>query len=55
MNFTMHINVKIPTSVGILTSISMINTSSEVLKARKIGGLYYFSVYDQLNVHAQFS
>ena len=54
MNFIMLINFKIPTIVGIITFIGMINTSSEVLKARS-WGLHYFSVYDQLNVHAQFS
>ena len=32
----MLINVKMPTIVGILTFISMINTSSESMKARKI-------------------
>ena len=33
--FIMLINVKMPTIVGILTFISMINTTSESLKARK--------------------
>ena len=32
---SMLINVKMPTIVGILTFISMINTTSESLKARK--------------------
>ena len=32
----MLINVKMPTIVGILTFISMINTTSESLKARKV-------------------
>ena len=39
--FIMFINVKMPTIVGILTFISMINTTSESLKARKI---FIFSV-----------
>ena len=36
MKFIMLINVKMPTIVGILTFISMINTSSESMKARKV-------------------
>ena len=32
----MLINVKMPTGVGILTFISMINTTSESLEARKV-------------------
>ena len=35
MKFIMFINVKMPSIVGILTFISMINTTSEILKARK--------------------
>ena len=35
LNFVMLINVKMPTSVGILTFISMINKTFESLKARK--------------------
>ena len=34
MKFILLINVKMPTFVGILTFISMINTTSERLKAR---------------------
>ena len=34
--FILLINVKIPTIVGILISISMINTTSERLKARNV-------------------
>ena len=37
------INVKMPTIVGILTFISMINTTSEGLKARKVNIFQYFS------------
>ena len=39
--FIMLINVKMPTIVGILTFISMINTTPEYLKARKV----FFSVF----------
>ena len=42
------INVKMPTIVGILTFISMINTTSERLKARYILICRYFSIYEQL-------
>ena len=34
MKFILLINVKMPTTVGILTFISMINTTAERLKAR---------------------
>ena len=57
MNFIMLINFKIPTIVGIITFIGMINTSSEVFKARKVGVgffLQHFSFYGQLNVNSQF-
>ena len=40
MKSTMLITVKMPTIVGILTVISMINTTSESLKARKVD-LYF--------------
>ena len=36
MEFILFINVKMPINVGILTFISMINTISESLKARKV-------------------
>ena len=36
MKFIMLINVKMPTIVGILTFISMVNITSESLKARNI-------------------
>ena len=42
LKFVMLINVKMPTSVGILTYISMINITSETLKARKN---LYFSAF----------
>ena len=41
MKFIMLINIKLPTTVGILIFMSMINTASEHLKARKV----YFRFY----------
>ena len=35
-NCIMLINVKVPTSAGILTFISLINTTCEILKTRKV-------------------
>ena len=55
MKFIMFINVKMPTIVGILTSISLINTTSESLKARKVFIFQRFSFYAQLKLHAQLS
>ena len=48
--FILLINVKMPTIVGILTFISMINTTSERLKARNCR---FFSFYEQLKFRAQ--
>ena len=48
-------NVKMPTTVGILTFISMINTPSERLKARNFFICQYFTVYKQLKFPAQLS
>ena len=48
MKFIMLINVKMPTVVGILTFISMINTTSESVKARKVFIFQHFSFYEQL-------
>ena len=44
-----------PTIVGILTFISMINTTSERLKARNFFICRYFSFYEQLKFRAQLS
>ena len=55
MKFILLINVKIPTIVGILTFISMINTSSERVKARKFFICRYFSFYEQLKFRARLS
>ena len=53
--FIKLINVKMPTIVSILTFISMINTSSESFKARKVLIFQHFSFYEQLKFHAQLS
>ena len=45
--FILLINVKMPTIVGILTFISMINTTSERHKARNFFICRYFSFYEQ--------
>ena len=44
--FILLINVKMPTIVGILTFISMINTSYKRLKARNFFIYLHFSLYD---------
>ena len=46
------INVKMPTIVGILTFISVINATSESLKATHFLICRYFSFYEQLKVRA---
>ena len=55
IKFIMLINIKMPTIVGILTFISMINNPSESLKARKIFIFQHFSFYEQLKFRAQLS
>ena len=50
MKFIMIINVKMATIVGILTFISMINKTSENLKARKIIIFQHLSFYKQLSL-----
>ena len=49
------LNVKMPTIVGILTFISMINTASERLKARNFFICQNFSFYEELKFRAQLS
>ena len=49
------INVTMPTIVGILTFISMINITSESLKSTNFFICRYFSVYEQLKFRAQLS
>ena len=53
--FFMLINVKMPTIVGILTFMSRIDTTSEILKARNFFICRYFSFYEQLIFCAQLS
>ena len=53
--FILLINVKMPTIVGILTLISMIDTTAERLKARNFFICQYFSFYEQLKFRAQSS
>ena len=55
MKFILLINVKMPTIVGILTFISMIDTTSERLEARNFFICRYFSFYEQLKFSAQLS
>ena len=47
MNFILLINVKMPTIFGILTLISMTNTTSERFKARKIFIFQHFCLHEQ--------
>ena len=55
MNLIMLINVKMPTIVGILGFMSMIDAVSERLKAINFFICRYFSFYEQLKFHAQLS
>ena len=54
MNSIMLINVKMPTIVGILTFISMINTISKSLEKNAFI-FQHFSFHEQLKFHAQLS
>ena len=49
--FIMLINVKMPTVVGNLTFISMINTTYDSLKARNVFILKHFSCYEHLKLN----
>ena len=51
----MLINVKMPTIVGILTFINMINKTFESLKLREVFKFLHFSFYEQLKFCAPFS
>ena len=55
MKFILLINVKMPAIVGILTFISMINTTPDRLKARNFFICRYFSFYEQMKFRAQLS
>ena len=47
IKFIMLINVKMPTNIGILMFVSMINKTSESLNARKVFIFQYFCYYGQ--------
>ena len=51
----MLINVKMPTIVGILTFIGIINTTSESLKVKEVFPFQHISFYEQLKFGAQLS
>ena len=51
----MLISVKMPTIFGILTFISMINTTLNSFKAREVFIFQHFSSYEQLKFDAQLS
>ena len=53
--FIMLIHVKMPTIVGILTFISMINITSERLKARNFFIWWHFSFYEHLKFRSHLS
>ena len=53
--FILLINVNMPTIGGILTFISMINTTSERLKVIHFLICRYFSFYEQLKFRVQLS
>ena len=55
MKFILLINVKMPTIVGILTFISMMNTSYERPNARHFYIFWYFNFHEQLKFHARLS
>ena len=55
LKFILLMNIKMRTIVGILTFISMINTTSERLKARNFFICLYFSFYEQLKFFAHLS
>ena len=53
--FILLVNVKMPTIVGILTFISMINTIYERFKAKNFFICWYFNFFEQLKFLAQLS
>ena len=53
--FILLVKFKIHSFVGILTFISMINTTFARLKTRNFFICRYFSFYEQLKIHAQLS
>ena len=55
IKFIMLINIKMPTVVGILTFNSLINTTFESLKARKVFIFKHSSCNEHLKIYAQLS
>ena len=55
ITFIMLINVKMTTIVGILTIMSMINTTSESFEARIVFAFKHFNFCELLNLHAELS
>ena len=55
MKFITLINVKMPTTVGILIFISRVHITSECFKAGKFVSSHYFTFFEQLKVDAQLS
>ena len=53
MEFAMLVNVNMPTIVGILTFISMIDIVFESSKSRQVFILQHFNLYEQLKFHVQ--
>ena len=53
IKFIMLKNVKMPTIVGILTYIGMINTTYESLKTRIVFIFKHFNFYEPLKFYAQ--
>ena len=51
--FILLINGKMPTTVGILTFISKMNTTYGSSKAKKVFILHDFSFYEQLKFHVE--
>ena len=55
MRFVMLINVKMPTIVGILSFISMINATSASMTARNVFIFQYSSFISKKKFHVQWS
>ena len=55
LKFILLINVKMPTTVGILTFMSRINYWFLNIEPEFSTIFYYFNIYEQLKFHAQLS
>ena len=53
MKFILLINVKTPTIVGILTFISIINTTPERMRDENTLLIHHFNFYEQLKFYAR--